>query len=161
MSEPKRGSPTGSDRNRALSDALSRVLEEKAAQNAAAATRPRRARRGAGIVLGLGLALVLAWDVWRWISPGTLPPPEEQAYALRRSVGAVAKEVLAMQAADGALPDREQVAHMLDDALTYQRIGDHFIIMNTDGEYVVTYEGALPVDEWVQNGGYRRNGRAP
>jgi hypothetical protein len=161
MSEPKPGSPAGSDRNRALSEAVSRVLEEKAAQTAAAATRPRRARRGTGIVLGLVLGLVLAWDLWRWTNPGTLPPPEEQAYALRRSVGAVAKEVLAMQAADGALPDREQVAHMLDDALTYQRIGDHFIIMNTDGEYVVTYDGALPVDEWVQNGGYRRNGRAP
>jgi hypothetical protein len=113
------------------------------------------------IVLGLGLALVLAWDVWSWIGPGTLPPPEEQAYALRRSAGAVAKEVLAMRAADGALPGREQVSYMLDEALTYQRIGDHFIIMNTDGEYVVAYDGALPVDEWVQNGGYRLKGRAP
>jgi hypothetical protein len=161
MSEPKPGSPAGSDRNRALSDALSRVLEEKAAQNATAATRPRRARRGAGIVLGLVLALVLAWDVWSWISPGTLPPPEEQAYALRRSVGAVAKEVLAMQAADGALPDREQVSYMLDDALSYQRIGEHFLITNTDGEYVVSYDGSVPVDEWVRNGGYRIKGRAP
>ena len=161
MNEPKPGSKAGSDWNRALSDALGRVAEEKAAATAAAARARPKSRRGAVIGGFLTLALVVAWDVWRFTPPGSLPPPDEQAYALRRSAGAVAKEVLAIRAAEGALPARERLAHMLDDGLTYERTGDRLRITNTDGQYVVIYEGSLAVDEWVANGGYRLQGRAP
>lgn len=161
MTEPKPGSNLGSDWNRAMSDALGKVAKEQAAAKAAAKAGRPKSRPGMVIVASLALALVIAWDIWRWMSPGPLPPPEEQAYALRRNAGAVAKEVLAIRAADGALPGREQVANMLDDGLTYQRVGDGFRITNTDGEYVVTYDGSRPVDDWVQNGGFQSKGQAP
>jgi len=158
---PKPGPEVGSDWNRALSDALGVVAKEKAAATAAAAPGRPKSRRWAVICGGLALAVVVAWDVWMFTRPGALPPPDEQAYALRRSVGAVAKEALAIQAAEGALPDQQRVAHMLDDALTYRRLGDRFLITNTDGEYVVTYDCSVPVDEWVLNGGYQLKDRAP
>ena len=161
MNEPKPGSKAGSDWNQALSDALGRVAQEKAAATAAIARAKPKSRRGSVIVGGLALTLVLAWDVWRFAGPGSLPTPDEQAFALRRSVAAVAKEALAIRAAEGVLPGRERVAHMLDDALTYRGVGDHLLITNTDGEYVVIYDGSRPVDEWVQNGGYRRQDHAP
>ncbi len=160
MTEPKPGSNVGADWNRALSDALGKVAEEKAAAKAAATSGRPKSRPGMVIVASLALALVLAWAIWRWMSPGPLPPPEEQTYALRRTAGAVAREVLAIRTAEGALPSREQVVHMLDDALTYQRVGDGFLITNTDGAYVVTYDGSQPVDDWIQNGGYRLRGQA-
>jgi len=116
---------------------------------------------GVLIGVGLALALVLGWNVWSFMSPGPLPPPDQQAYALRRSAGAVAQEALAIRAAEGALPDRDRMAHMLDDALTYQRDGDRFLVTNSDGEYVVTYDDSLPLDEWILNGGYRLKGEAP
>ena len=47
---------------------------------------------------------------------------------------------------------------MLDSELTYQRNGEHFLVTNTDGEFVVSYDGSRPVDDWVQNGGYRKAG---
>lgn len=161
MKDPKPASNVGSDWNRALSDALGKVAEEKAAAKAAAASGRPKSRPGMVIGAGLAFALVITWDVWRWVSPGPLPPPEEQAYALRRSVGAVAKEIIAIRTVEGALPSREQVAHMLDDALTYNRVGTGFLITNTDGVYVVTYDGSRPVDDWLQNGGYRVKGQGP
>lgn len=87
------------------------------------------------------LALVVAWDAWMLTRPPTLPPCEEQAYALRQTAGAVAEEVLAILSAEGRLPAQAEVAHMLDEELTYQWVADGFVITNTDGEYLVVSTG--------------------
>jgi len=140
--------------NQALADAKGRIEELEDALREADRRRATPRKKWALGIMVAALIGVGAWDAWVFTRPPQLPSPEDQAYALRRTAGALAEEVLATHAAEGRWPGTVELAEYLGDGLTYEVEGEGFVVRNTDGEFVVAYDGSAPVEEWVERGGY-------
>lgn len=146
----------GHDWHGAVSDAMEDMAET---ENEVAEVRARRRRSKAATYTLLALPVlgaVLAWNVWSLTRTPQPAPDPEIALALRRTAGALAEEVLALQARQGRLPTADELGGYVDDELTYTVRGEGFVITNTDGVIAVRYEGAQPVAEWVAGGGFTR-----
>ena len=100
------------------------------------------------------LALVVAWDVSRWTQPPVPLTPEEQSIDLTWIVAGVVEEVEAFRTAEGRLPSTADLEDLLDETVSYQVEGDGFRVVGTAGEAELTFDGSLPLGEWiVRNGG--------
>lgn len=141
-------------------DAVSEAVEDLTEMENAVAevnARQRRGRAATYTFMALPvLAVVVAWNVWSFQRTPEVPPDPEIASALRQTAGALAEEVLALQERQGRLPTVAELGGYVDDELTYTLRGEGFVITNTDGVLQVTYDGRMPVAEWVANGGYTR-----
>lgn len=102
------------------------------------------------------LAAVAAWNAWAFTRPPDVPPDADIGLALRETAGALAREALALAARQGRLPPPAELGEELDDELTYELVGEGFVVTNTDGVIQVRYDGSRPVDDWVASGGYTR-----
>lgn len=146
----------GHDWHGAVSDAMEDMAET---ENEVAEVRARRRRSKAATYTLLALPVlgaVLAWNVWSFTRTPQLPPDPEIAFALRKTAGALAEEVLALKARQGRLPTAGELGGYVDDELTYTVRGEGFVITNTDGVIAVRYDGAQPVADWVAGGGFTR-----
>jgi len=147
---------TQPDWGQTISDAVAHVGEPPSTTGGDDDGAPRLGLAGRGMlaVAVVGITVVLSWSGWTLTHPTQLPPLSEQAYALRRSAGALIDEVQILRAEQGQLPSPEALADLLDDGLTYEPRGDGFRVENTDGDIVVVYDGTMPVEDWVDLGGY-------
>lgn len=144
----------GPDWDATVSRAVDHVEESDQAV-AEADARRSRSRPGTYVLVALPLlAAVVAWNVWAFTRAPDVPPDTEVAFALRQTAGALAAEVLAVQALQGRLPTPAELADLVDEELTYSLAEGGFVITNTDGVVQVTYDGSVPVAEWVANGGH-------
>lgn len=149
------------ERDRILAEAMSQVARDEAAIREIAGRRRAKSRRGLLMGAIAAFSLVLGWNGWILVRPPHLPPIEQQICALMRTAGAIGEEVLAFRSSQGRLPRGEELGHVLDDHLSYQRVGDGFSITHTDGRYAVTYDGSQPVSEWMAAGECAVPGSAP
>ncbi|MDP2956555.1 MAG: hypothetical protein Q8N53_09040 [Longimicrobiales bacterium] len=132
-------------------------LDESDQAVAEADARRARSTPGMYVLVALTLlAVVVAWNVWAFTRAPEVPPDPEVAFALRQTAGALAAEVFAVQARQGRLPTTAELelADLVDEELTYALAEGGFVITNTDGVIQVTYDGSVPVGEWVANGGH-------
>jgi len=151
----------GHDWHGAVSDAVDDLAETESAV-AAVNARQRRGRAATYTLMSLPvLVAVVAWNVWSLKRPPEVLPDAEIASALRQTAGALAEEVMALQRQQGRLPTPAELGGYVDDELIYALRGEGFVITNTDGVLMVTYDGRMPVDQWVVNGGYTRVGGTP
>lgn len=153
--EQSEGAP---DWNRTVSDAVAHVDSDPPVGDSV--ETPPRSRLGLLAIALVSLVVASGISWWTVTRPPQLPPVEDQAYALRRSAGAVANEVLILRAQRGSLPSRDAVTDLLDEGLTYEPREGTFTVRNTDGEIVVVYDGTMPVEQWVASGGYTLETRA-
>jgi hypothetical protein len=149
------------ERDRILSEAMNQVARDEAAIREMEARRRPKSRHGLLMGAIVAFTLVVAWNGWMLLRPPRLPPVEQQICALMRTAGAIGEEVLAFRSSQRRLPGREELGHVLDDHLSYQRIGDGFSITHTDGRYAVTYDGSQPVSAWMAAAGCAVPGSAP
>lgn len=155
MQERKAKDP-GHDWQGAVSDAVEDLTETELAV-AEVNARQRRGRAATYTLMALPvLVAVVAWNVWSFRRPPEVLPDAEIASALRQTAGALAEEVLALRERQGRLPAPAELGGYVDDELTYALRGEGFVITNTDGVLRVTYDGSMPVAEWVAHGGFAR-----
>lgn len=146
----------GHDWHGAVSEAVEDLAETES-EVAEVQARQRRSRAATYTLMALPvLAAVVAFNVWSFNRPPELLPDTEIAFALRQTAGALAEEVLALQARQGRLPTPDELGGYVDDELTYALRGEGFVVTNTDGVLAVTYDGSRPVADWVANGGFTR-----
>ena len=137
----------------AVSRTVDRAEASKAEAEAAAQRQRPRSRKPLVAGLIMALALVVAWDVSRWNQPPAPLPPEEQTTSLRWVIAGVVEEVQAFRTAEGNLPSAADLEGLLDEAISYQVVGDGFRVVGTAGEIELTFDGSVPLEEWVANAG--------
>lgn len=132
----------------------SQHVQARAAAIEEAADQQRGAPRGAVLaVVGVLLAVVLAWDVYVFTRPPELPAPAVEAENLRYFVADAVDVVEDFRAEQGRLPTRAELGDLLDPEITYETRGNGFVV-GAEGEGVsVEYDSRMPLSEWIASGG--------
>jgi hypothetical protein len=110
------------------------------------ASTPRRIRL---VVLGTLLAATVVGAGYLSLRPRPPLPPQEQEADLRWAVARVVGQVETFRNEHGRLPAAQDLYGLLSDAVVYVREGSHYRVIGDRGGVRVTYDGSVPLDEWV------------
>lgn len=148
---PEKG--TGQDKwSEALTDAVDHVKAKTEAQEKQ--EQPPKDRRpfflAAGFVI---LAIVWGFNIYYFTRP--IPPlsPQEQMRDLREEISYMAQEVQAYFDEEGRLPTPAEVGFDTEEWLEYTVVSaeaGQYTISATEGTVSVTYDGTLPLLQWVE-----------
>jgi len=138
---------------RDMTGTVGEVLETVAEHHAAVeAVEQRQKPKDRGRVL-IGalvvLVVVAAWDVWILTKAPEGLPPEIVAADLHFDVQFAVEAVEDFRADEGRLPAAEEISDYLDDDVIYVTDGAGFSVTALDGDVQVTYDGSVPLEEWM------------
>jgi hypothetical protein len=103
-------------------------------------------------VLGALLALsVAAAALVPLLRPGTQFAADVEA-DLRWAVAHVVREVEAHRARSGALPGPEVLRLLLGEHVTYEAVGDAYLVTAERDGIRVRFDGTVPLDTWLAGG---------
>lgn len=138
------------DWSTAVSEATRHVEERQEAQAVAEESHGPVSRRGLIVAASVVLLLLVAANVWLLVQPTAASDSmfyarENQAWSLADAADVV--EDFRLEA--GRLPTPEEVAEDLGESVSYEPQGDRYTLSLTDGGPVVTYDSALPIEDWL------------
>jgi hypothetical protein len=146
-------SPDETDWSGAVDDVLEKVARHQAAV-LEAEKRQRPPGQGRVLVSALvALAAVVAWNAWMLTRIPEGLPPEVVAEDLRYTVHFAAGAIEDFRAEHGRLPTAAEVEEYLGPEMVYEVDGNAFTVTATDAETQVTYDGSVPLTEWIQGSG--------
>lgn len=99
--------------------------------------------------LGAILALSMVAAALFWLLPARTQPPEDVEADLRWAVANVVREVEAYRVRTGALPDPERVRILVGEHVTYEPLGDVYVVTGERDRVRVLYDGTMPLEEWL------------
>jgi len=110
-------------------------------------------------VLGAVLALSVAVAAALTLIPPRAQSPGEVEADLRWAVANVVREVEAERARTGALPAPQRLDALLGEHLRYEPVGGAYVVTGERDGVRVSWDGTVPLEEWVAEGEERGDGR--
>ena len=142
--------PPGSDWADAVTAANEHVTARSEAANEVSA-RNRARTHGPRIAIALVvLVSALAWDAWLWTRSPAGAALQNEVAQLAWLVADAVETVEDHRAEDGALPEASELADLLTGDVLYQPRDEGFSVSVDGADTRVTWDGALPLHEWLQ-----------
>lgn len=107
-------------------------------------------------VLGAILAVCMVGAALLLLLPSPRQSEEDVEADLRWAVANVVREVEASRARTGALPDPERLRILAGEHVTYEPVGDLYLVTGERDRVRVVYDGTVPLEEWLTRRGRDR-----
>jgi len=105
------------------------------------------------LILGVILALSVVAAALSVLLPSRAQPVADVEADLRWAVANVVREVEAYRTRTGALPEPERLRILLGEHLTYEPLGDVYLVTGERDEVRVLYDGTTTLDAWLAGRG--------
>ena len=149
MAEPSRPGDAPETWEDTLADARQKIVVDKEAADAAAAAQVKKPNTAFVATLAVILTLIIVADVYVAARMPDPLPPAEQEIDLRWIVADVVVEIEVFREEEGHLPTASDLDGLLDEVISFERIGDSYRVVGDAGNVRVEYDGSLPLDQWV------------